>query len=172
MAHLGRQFPVYNPGRCICGDPVLWPTYLPTEFKWQVDDWYGTVGLGAPNGGRGLVPVSDPYDASQVVYSVRLQGLLSTPFFLTLTFTWSNAQHNLDVVMQVIAHGAPQLVTTDSYLGFYACYANWSNVGGATVGPFKYGYPSTPVAYPGNFLIINPRVWTDAAPPPPRSAPF
>lgn len=173
MAHIGKIYPQWNPGR------VLNPFHpdsqgYPTEFQYQTDGWYGTIGIYADPGGRGVFPSGLPQPDLTQVYTRTLSGILGPPFVCRWTFQFL----------------LPGQLSVCRFEGYYGSVLQWTsgqancganNYDGTTTWIVSDEYPPesnliyvfpTAVAYPGNFMTIRARLWRDGAPKPPASAPF
>lgn len=164
MAHKGKLYPVYNPGRKFVRD-AFWPYWFPTEFKWQVDKWYGVIASGAPASGRGLVPISYDPTRLKLVYGLTLNGILGPPFTVGMAFYLDEPNFQQFQDIQIFVSGVPQTISSpfsrsvsdESAFNFPALA--WRPITGST-------------AYFGNYFNCSAYLWSDPAPPPPASSPF
>lgn len=164
MAHRGRIYPVYNPARIFAGS-AEWPFYFPTEYKWQVDGWFGPDHGGMAIAGRGMVPIEYDPAAPFRQWRVDIPPTLGPPLVLTLTVTLDPAFFGIQVVIDTAFDGVQQqqlIISPVTATGLDLWH--WQ----LPIDPPPHG----PNVWFGNFLQLGARSWRDPAPPPPFSSPF
>lgn len=167
VLHRGKYWPTYNPGR-------FWTAWVgneslpPTALRWQTQNWGGLIGTGAPNGGSDLLPVY-PAVGPFLRYEKQLFGVLGNTFYLRVDVSIAQATGLNYDVMDIFVHvdqgGVNQIVGPNRrWPAGFTFAATWYS-------PSQYQFAIDAVAFPINFLTINPVHWF-ASPPPPASSPY
>lgn len=164
MAHLGKNWPVYNPGRLFTSD-VTWPDYFPTQyFTSLLGPWAGSA-LPHPTvaPGRGNAVLQSDYpNAFHVVAPQIWAGKPLT----TLGFkVWLDGDGTTKIDLEIIVGGVNQVRPISKTLSTGTC------------GTIQFFVNADYVPIPGSKLYPlssvewNYVAWT-AVPAPPPTSPF
>jgi hypothetical protein len=165
MPHIGKVYPIYNPGRILVED-APWPQWFGTEYTLTVASWTGTSSPGLATVNRGVLPISYNPVARQLVYGVSLHNTAGD--LITCGFSWTvdYAPSSPRARFYLRVNGVDQVTAIPTFNHFtvlnvfnFAAGSGWSPIFGSTLG----------ILGQFNFQV---RRWSDPAPPPPYSAPF
>jgi hypothetical protein len=165
MAHKGRRWPYFNPGRVFMTGGY-WPTWLPTAFNFTAELWASSLGpVDIPQPTR-LLPDTFAFGDQSIRFSSGAQT------WSGIDWEWSIliylAASNTELWARQIFTAAGITTTSDPDIEKTGC--DFSSIGWGTDvewPPYLGG-----LLYPSGTNIAVPVRWNDPTGDPPKSSPF
>lgn len=165
MAHIGKLYPRYNPARILVST-TPYPLWYPTEYRWSVGFWTGTLAPLAPLSGRGMLPSPPAPGGYTFEFRADLGLIGGYACALSVVCGVETVTYTQRSSVQVYVGGVPQLTPVFGPQGGVPLEElvlepshNWTN-------------PVTGLLFLQSPLDLFAYKWTDPPPPPPRSAPY